>query len=108
MAEASCRVAKKVDLSHSISHAPVRRILKHTAPPFDFASAAHYSRFRYSALFHPRKARLRRSAKTGKRVQFPRCRATVSEDIALGHWETPGKAADESGSKHPHSRSQET
>ena len=26
-------------------------------------------------------------AKTGKRVQFPRCRATVSEKIAAGHWE---------------------
>jgi hypothetical protein len=24
-------------------------------------------------------------AKTGKRVQFPRCRATVSEEIADGH-----------------------
>jgi hypothetical protein len=22
----------------------------------------------------------------GKRVQIPRCRATVSEDIATGHW----------------------
>jgi len=26
-------------------------------------------------------------AKTGKRVQFPRCRATVSEKIAAGHWD---------------------
>jgi hypothetical protein len=26
-------------------------------------------------------------AKTGKRVQFPRCRATVSEKIAGVHWE---------------------
>jgi hypothetical protein len=26
-------------------------------------------------------------AKTGKRVQFPRCRATVSEKIAAVHWE---------------------
>jgi len=25
-------------------------------------------------------------AETGKRVQFPRCRATVSEEIVLGHW----------------------
>jgi hypothetical protein len=24
----------------------------------------------------------------GKRVQIPRCRATVSEDIATGHWGT--------------------
>jgi hypothetical protein len=23
----------------------------------------------------------------GKRVQIPRCRATVSEEIAIGHWE---------------------
>src|ERR1700675_2883809 len=30
--------------------------------------------------------------KIGKRVQFPRCRATVSEDIAAGHWGFPGKA----------------
>jgi len=27
--------------------------------------------------------------KTGKRVQFPRCRATVSEKIADGHWGKP-------------------
>jgi len=26
-------------------------------------------------------------AKTGKRVQFPRCRATVSEKTAAVHWE---------------------
>ena len=26
-------------------------------------------------------------AKTGKRVQFPRCRATVSENIAAVHWD---------------------
>ena len=51
----------------------------------------HYSRFRCSDLCHPRKARLCRSVKTGKRVQFPRCRATVSEDIALGHWKIPGR-----------------
>jgi hypothetical protein len=25
-------------------------------------------------------------AKTGKRVKLPRCRATVSENIANGHW----------------------
>jgi len=37
-------------------------------------------------------ARLCRVAKTGKRVQFPRCRATVSEKIAAVHWEIPGKA----------------
>ena len=29
----------------------------------------------------------------GKRVQIPRCRATVSEDIATGHWGKPGKAS---------------
>jgi hypothetical protein len=25
-------------------------------------------------------------------VRIPRCRATVSEEIAAGHWEIPGKA----------------
>jgi hypothetical protein len=25
--------------------------------------------------------------KTGKRVRIPRCRATVSEETAIGHWE---------------------
>src|ERR1700689_297862 len=34
-----------------------------------------------------RLARLCLAAKTGKRVQFPRCRATVSEKIAAGHWD---------------------
>src|SRR3954454_5809416 len=64
----------------------------------DFAlSLPLHSSFGTSALCNLRNARFRRSAKTGKRVQIPRCRATVSEDIALGHWEFPGKAADESG-----------
>ncbi len=31
-------------------------------------------------------------AKIGKRVQFPRCRATVSEKIAAGHWEISREA----------------
>jgi hypothetical protein len=31
-------------------------------------------------------------------VRIPRCRATVSEDIAVGHWET-GKADCRSGRK---------
>ncbi len=40
------------------------------------------------ALCHVvRNARLCRWAKTGKRVEIPRCRATVSEETALGHWE---------------------
>jgi len=29
---------------------------------------------------------------TGKRVRIPRCRATVSEEPAAGHWASPGKA----------------
>jgi hypothetical protein len=29
--------------------------------------------------------------RTGKRVQFPRCRATVSEEIAAGHWGNLGR-----------------
>src|SRR5260370_27627495 len=32
------------------------------------------------------------SAKTGKRVKIPRCRATVSEELADSHWVMPGKA----------------
>jgi len=36
--------------------------------------------------FETRFARPPRSRRTGKRVQIPRCRATVSEDIAPGHW----------------------
>jgi hypothetical protein len=96
--KAQAASSRQVGVNHFTSHSPARRISGTKLPPFDFASPAHYSRFRCSDLCHPRKARLRRSAKTGKRVQFPRCRATVSEDIALGHWEIPGKAADESGS----------
>jgi hypothetical protein len=38
----------------------------------------------------------RRTLAYGKRVQIPRCRATVSEEIATGHWgylkRQPGKA----------------
>src|SRR4051794_19211006 len=73
-------------------------VLKGRRGLVDFAlSLPLHSSFGTSALCNLRNARFRRSAKTGKRVQIPRCRATVSEDIALGHWEFPGKAADESG-----------
>src|SRR5712671_134314 len=42
----------------------------------------------FSVLFHVlRYARLCHSAKTGKRVRIPRCRATVSEDNCSRHWE---------------------
>jgi hypothetical protein len=78
---------------------------------FDFPLPCHYIQSDVRLFIILRIARLygcpvfsvfskgwaKRSAKTGKRVQIPRCRATVSEDMSLGHWETPGKAADESG-----------
>src|SRR6478752_5334846 len=59
----------------------------------DIPLSAPLHSFRRSALFQfLRNARLRHSAKTGKRVQIPRCRATVSEEIASGHWvRTPGR-----------------
>src|SRR4051812_10155761 len=80
----------------------------------DFAlSLPLHSSFGTSALCNLRNARFRRSAKTGKRVQIPRCRATVSEDIALGHWEFPGRPRTypdvlHTHATHPYSRSQET
>src|SRR5579871_1152912 len=75
--------------------------------PFDFPYLTHY--IRPSVLFvlcnSVRNARLCRSAKTGKRVQIPRCRATVSEDIALGPLGSlPGRPSATSDAIHPHSR----
>ena len=43
--------------------------------------------------FENRFARPPRSGRIGKRVQLPRCRATVSEDIASGHWSDLGRPA---------------
>ncbi len=39
-----------------------------------------------SFCFRIRFARPPHSRRIGKRVQIPRCRATVSEDVAPGHW----------------------
>src|ERR1700724_3781408 len=56
-----------------------------------------------------RNARLCRSAKTGKRVKIPRCRATVSEETALDHWEKSREGRWRYRMRiHPYSRSQET
>jgi len=42
-------------------------------------------------LFENKFARPLHAGRTGKRVKFPRCRATVSEDIAAGHWSDLGR-----------------
>src|SRR5437763_1459092 len=44
-----------------------------------------------SSAFENRFARPPHAGKTGKRVKFPRCRATVSEEAAPGHWIFPGR-----------------
>ncbi len=43
-------------------------------------------------------------------MKIPRCRATVSEEIAIGHWGKPGKAGCicRTSNQRPYSRSQET
>jgi len=41
-------------------------------------------------------------------VQIPRCRATVSEDTVVGHWEFREGRKTYPDATHPHSRSQET
>jgi hypothetical protein len=54
----------------------------------------------FQSLFvNLRNARLCRSVKTGKRVRIPRCRATVSEEKAVVHWDgmNPGKGEGGSG-----------
>ncbi len=60
-----------------------------TVKVVDPQSAVIAGAYLFSVLWF---ARSERWFGTGKRVRIPRCRATVSEEPAAGHWASPGKA----------------
>jgi hypothetical protein len=66
---------------------PARPALTSVLGPSKFPEHIFFRSFKILVrAFSPLPARI------GKRVQIPRCRATVSEENAAGHWEPPGKA----------------
>jgi hypothetical protein len=63
--------------------------------PVDAVSLGHY----IHRAFRNKFARPSCSRRTGKRVEIPRCRATVSEDTASGHWSDLGRPGQERNSR---------